>query len=270
MKTLLVDNGSLEPAATFALRELATKLSDCVGGRIEPVSLLHSHKIASEKLDGVAAQIVEPYLREQLQAGENEFTVLPLFVGPSRAITEYLPEVIENLRADFPVLKVKIALTIYQDGDLRFVSMLADRVRDQLSELTADAQPVRVALVDHGSPIEEVTAVRNGLADQLASELGAAVEQVAPCSMERRAGSEYDFNEPLLESLLSREEWSTGTVIVTQLFLVPGRHAGPTGDIAQICADAEQTSPNLRTIRTEVLATHPKTIEILADRYALL
>jgi len=270
MKTLLVDNGSLEPAATFALRELATKLSSMVGLSIEPISLLHSHKIASAKLAGVAAKIVEPYLREQLEAGETEFVILPLFIGPSRAITEYLPEVIETLRADFPALNLKIAPTLYQDEDLRFVSMLADRVRDQLSELTTDDHPVRVALVDHGSPIAEVTAVRNALADQLNGELGDAIKQVAPCSMERREGPEYDFNEPLLESLLAQEGWRDATVIVAQLFLVPGRHAGPTGDIAEICANAEQASPNLRTIRTEVLASHPKLIDILVDRLAQL
>ena len=126
---------------------------------------------------------------------------------------------------------------------------------------------MRMALVDHGSPIAEVTAVRNALADQLGKLLGDAVEEVAPCSMERRSGPEYDFNEPLLESLLSRDEWSSSTVIVAQLFLVPGRHAGPNGDIAQICAHAEESSPDLTTMRTEVLATHPALIEILADRW---
>jgi len=88
--------------------------------------------------------------------------------------------------------------------------------------------------------------------------------------MERRAGPEYDFNEPLLESLLSRDEWSSGTVIVAQLFLVPGRHAGPSGDIAQICASAEEVSSNLHILRTEVLATHPVLVNILADRWRLL
>tara|TARA_R110002096_G_scaffold311170_1_gene505604 strand:- start:670 stop:1059 length:390 start_codon:yes stop_codon:yes gene_type:complete len=126
---------------------------------------------------------------------------------------------------------------------------------------------MRMALVDHGSPIAEVTAVRNALADQLGKLLGDAVEEVAPCSMERRSGPEYDFNEPLLESLLSRDEWSSSTVIVAQLFLVPGRHAGPNGDIAQICAHAEKASPPSRICRTQVLATHPTMLEILGDHW---
>ena len=145
MKTLLVDNGSLEPAATYALRELANSLSTRVGVRIEPVSLLHSHKVAPESLGGVPARIVESYLCEELAAGETEFVILPLFFGPSRAITDYLPGLIEKLREDFPALNVKIALTLYREGDRRFAMMLADRVSDQLAEVTPTDQPVRVA-----------------------------------------------------------------------------------------------------------------------------
>jgi len=266
MKTLLVDNGSLEPAATYALRELANSLTTRVGVRIEPVSLLHSHKVAPESLGGVPARIVESYLREELAAGETEFVILPLFFGPSRAITDYLPGLIEKLRVDCPVLTVKIASTLYRETDRRFASMLADRVRGLLAEMTTTDHPVRVALVDHGSPIMEVTAVRNALAEQLAAELGDEVELVAPCSMERRSGTEYDFNEPLLESLLSREEWNSGTVIVAQLFLVPGRHAGPEGDIARICERCESSSPQLRIVRTPVLGSHLGLIDILVDR----
>lgn len=267
MNTLLVDNGSLEPAATFALRDLAAELSSQCGEQIEPVSLLHSDKIAPDHLEGQSAQTLKSYLRKALEEGEREFTILPLFIGPSRAITEYLPAVIEEFGAKFPTLKVRIAQTLYREGDQRFATMLADRVRAILGELKPSNQPLRVALVDHGSPIAEVTVVRNALADQLDRVLGDAVEQVAPCSMERRSGPEYDFNEPLLESLLGREKWNSGTVIVAQLFLVPGRHAGPSGDIAQICARAEKASPNLKIRRTEVLASHPAMLEILADRW---
>lgn len=267
MKTLLVDNGSLEPAATLALREVASKLSAKIGHLAEPVSLLHSHKVSADELDGVPAEIVETFLRRELGAGEREFTVVPLFIGPSRAITDYLPGLIEKLQADYPKITVKIALPLYQGGDLRLAKLLADRVRDMVETDSTKNTFKRVALVDHGSPAAAVTAVRDVLAKQLAHELSGEIETVAACSMERRPESEYDFNEPLLETLLSREEWRAGPVIVAQLFLVPGRHAGPNGDVAAICARAEEASPKLRTTRTKVLATHPGLIEILADRW---
>lgn len=264
MKTLLVDNGSLEPAATLALRDLARRLSAAIGNVVEPVSLLHSNRIAPEKIDGVSAEIVESFLRSECAAGETDFVVLPLFIGPSRAIADYLPGVVEKLRFDYPTLNVKIAPTLYQTGDARMSEMLADRVRESTASHHLSGCSLRVALVDHGSPVKEVTAVRDALAVQLGDELG---ELVAPCSMERRAGPEYDFNEPLLETLLAREGWREATVIVAQLFLVPGRHAGHEGDVATICARAEQTSPGLRTMRTDVLVSHPTLIEILVDRW---
>jgi hypothetical protein len=122
-----------------------------------------------------------------------------------------------------------------------------------------------VALVDHGSPVREVAAVRDELARQLAEQLGREFE-VAAASMERRPEAEYDFCEPLLERLLARPGWDRGPVTVAMQFLLPGRHAGPDGDVAQICRRAEQAAPGLRTQLTPLVAEHPLLVEILADR----
>jgi hypothetical protein len=162
---------------------------------------------------------------------------------------------------------VKIASPLYREGDLRMAEILAERVREVMVRGGIGEGKTRVALVDHGSPVPAVTAVRDRLARQLASKLGRALEQVTPCSMERRPGREYDFNEPLLETLLGQEGWREATVIVAQLFLVPGRHAGENGDVATICRRAEQNLPKLRTRRTATLSGHPGLIEILADRW---
>jgi len=124
-----------------------------------------------------------------------------------------------------------------------------------------------VALVDHGSPVAVVTAVRNELAQQLAGLLGSRVAAVAPASMERRAGPEYDFVKPLLADLLATRPWNTGRVIVAMQFLLPGRHAGPAGDVAEICRAAEAASPGLRTVMTKLVAEHPLLIDLLADRW---
>ena len=54
--TLLVDNGSLVPAATLALRGLAEKLAARIRQPVEPVSLLHSSGVPAEKLGGTPAE----------------------------------------------------------------------------------------------------------------------------------------------------------------------------------------------------------------------
>jgi len=328
MKILLVDNGSLEPAAVFALRDVARRLSATVGQQVYPVSLAHSDKIPAAELGNVPAQRVEPFLREQLEReDECEFVIVPFFIGPSRAVTHALPKLIEKLRAEFPSLRVRIASVLHEAGDTTLARILVDRVRDMLSEVAKterETEPrthdqrvrvalgerhkaethVRVALVDHGSPAPGVTAVRDEVAAQLAVFLGedTRIVEVAPCSMERRPGAAYAFNEPLLETLLTGEGWRTSTespplIIVAQLFLLPGRHAGPRGDIAQICARAAdgtvpegigvpslgvgeagtaemreaaapKTSPLLRALQTAPLSTHPLLIDLLAQRLA--
>jgi sirohydrochlorin ferrochelatase len=261
--TLLVDNGSLEPAATLALRGLAVRLSGRLGRPVAPVSLLHSSGIDSTLLGGEPAEILFPALERRLAAGQNDFLLLPLFFGPSRALTEYLPENLARLRQKFPELHLKISPPLHAAHDNRLAQILARHVRDELDS----TDTARVVVLDHGSPVGAVTDVRNELAQQVAGLLGSRVAAVAPASMERRAGPEYDFCNPLLADLLATSPWNSGRVIVAMQFLLPGRHAGPAGDVAGICRAAERAHPGLKAQLTKLVADHPLLIDLLADRW---
>ncbi|HLP02892.1 MAG TPA: CbiX/SirB N-terminal domain-containing protein, partial [Opitutaceae bacterium] len=147
--------------------------------------------------------------------------------------------------------------------------VLEKRVRATLAEREsagAAAERPAVAVVDHGSPEPKVTAVRDAVAARLRERLGDAVRAVAPCSMERREGEEYAFADPLLAALLRRAPFDAGAVIVAMLFLSPGRHAGPEGDVAQICRAAEAERPALRATMTDLLGGDPAVLELLAER----
>lgn len=264
---LLVDNGSLEPAAILQHRALADALGARLGRSVAPVSVLHSDRVPVERIGGRAAEVLESALRRRLAAGEADFVVLPLFVGPSRALTEFVPLTVETLRREYPSLRLRVAAPLHAPDDDRLARILAAQVRAARREAGTAASGVRVAVVDHGSPVRAVTAVRDRIAGQVAERLGDQVAAVAPCSMERRPGAEYDFNEPLLAGLLARPGWNTGTVIVAQLFLLPGRHAGPGGDIARICQEAERASGGrLRTVRGGLLGDDLLLLDVLADR----
>jgi len=264
---LLVDNGSLQPAATRQLRRVAAALGRRLGRKVEPVSLLHSNQVPAKNLGGRPAEILEPAVRRRIQAGGRDFVIVPLFVGPSRAVAEYLPGRIAEWKQKHPGLRVRVATPLAARGDDRLARLLADQVRAKLTPAFRRGGPVRVALVDHGSPVKAVTLVRNRIAAQLGRRLGARVAGVAPCSMERRPGKAQAFNEPLLESLLAVPSWNSGRVIVAQLFLLPGRHAGPGGDIAAIIRRAREKNPKLRAVRTKLLGDHPGLIAILAGRF---
>lgn len=259
----LVDNGSLRPDATFALRDLANRLSRQAGRLIEPVSLLHSHKIDAEKLEGQPATIVKRRMRELMKSGQRDFIILPLFLGPSLAITDYLPSIVEELRQAEPDLRVTIAEPIagadVADPDDRLSEILADFV----GEFVHDDSDSRVALIDHGTPIQPVNTLRNAVAKQLGERLG---RRVQPCSMERREGPDYAFNEPLLENLAGLENYSGSHLVLAMFFLLPGRHAGAGGDVAEI-ADGLIQSGAFQSIRTcPLLGEHPRLLDILSDR----
>ncbi len=265
-ETFLLDNGSLQPAATLRLRDLAKELAGKINGPVSPVSLLHSSGVPAEQLSGVAAEIFEPAVLRRLASGRSEFVVVPLFFGPSGALTDYLPARVVHLRKAHPELNVRFAPPLFQAGDHRLGRIIADKVKESAVALGARG-PLRIALVDHGSPARAVTEVRDQLAAQLGENLGAGFT-VAASSMERRAGAEYNFCAPLLADLLRQPGWNNGRVIVAMQFLLPGRHAGPDGDVAKICHEAEVASRGtLRTHLTDLVGEHPLLVEILADRW---
>ena len=242
MKYLLVDNGSLRPDSVLSLRRLAASLSAQTGLEVVPASLLHSSKVDPERLEGIPAVNLERRIRFSLESGERAFTVLPFFFGPTGAIVDYLPERIASLRERFGHFEVKRAPFLFDrenpDTDnTPLVEILMENVQQVILENKLNMP--RVALVDHGSPLESVNQVRNQLAGMLQERLGSSIGELSPASMERREGSQYDFNEPLLENLLIRDGWRESEVVVSMLFLSPGRHAGPGGDIDTICKTAE-------------------------------
>jgi sirohydrochlorin ferrochelatase len=269
----LFDNGSFRADSTRSLRRLAGRLAERLGHPVRAVSLLHSTRVAVEDLDGTPAQLLEPALdawfRERPQ---GRALLLPLFFGPSGALTDYVPERLASLRSRHPEARAFLAepLVLVEEEPAELVEALADRVRATISE-KGWARP-KVVLCDHGSPQAAVTAVRDRLAASLARVLREEAEAVAAASMERRSGDEYAFNEPLLAMRLADPPFDAGEVVVALQFLSPGRHAGPGGDVATICAEAEQAARlagrGLRTATTATLADDPRIVEILARRAA--
>ncbi|MGM0451221.1 MAG: sirohydrochlorin chelatase, partial [Pseudomonadota bacterium] len=256
------------PGATLNLRRVAAALGDRTGMPVEARSLLHSNKVPAEELDGVPASTLGPAATWRAEEGVTDMVVLPFFFGPSRALNGYLPERLGEMQEAHPEVQVRIAsplVDLQAATDLRLARILRDGVEEQLQRLPAGSQPA-VILADHGSPIPEVTAVRNVLAGQLATLMENRVRSVTPASMERREGDEYRFNEPLLENLLDEPGFNQGPVIVSMLFLSPGKHAGEGGDVATICADAEGRNPGLETRITQLAGEHDGILDILADR----
>jgi sirohydrochlorin ferrochelatase len=273
---ILLDNGSRRAAATLNLRRLAQHLSERLGTEVHPVSALHSSKIPPEQLGGEPAWTLEGYLDARAAAGERSFEILPLFFGPSRAIGDFIPEVAGRVAAAHGPIEVRIAdvLCPLPTGEPRLADILADHVIAARADDAAEPSPTDVLLVDHGSPLPAVTAVRRWLAERLAERrlaerLGGSLK-VGEAVMERREGADYDHNGRLLAEVLA-DIGSAGeprSVVLAMQFISPGRHAGAGGDIDDIAAAAAAAHPSLDVRSTRLIGEHPLFVDILADRAA--
>ncbi len=259
---VLVDNGSLKPEPTLHLRGLASDLEDELSVPVHPVSLLHSSKVDSSLLGGSAAELLEPVLHKLLGEGNRQIVVLPQFFGPSRALTEYVPARIVQLKEGYPdacILQAGCLFSKKDDSGLLLAGVLRDRILEVSKQ--NDLKLPRVLMVDHGTPRIEVNHVRCSIVGHLRELMSHTISSVEDCSMERPGGSEYDFNEPLLESLLGKSVPGEPTVVAL-LFFSGGRHAGKGGDIEGMCK-----SSGCRVWMTRPIGQHPDIVKILARRF---
>jgi sirohydrochlorin ferrochelatase len=262
------DNGSLRAASTLNLRSVAKALAEMTGADMRAVSLLHSSAVKTEELQGRRAELLEPALLEWLATEpRGEAVLLPLFFGPSAALTEYVPARLAAILGKFPEARLRLArcMVHVDEPDERVALALAEAARAVIAQ--EHLQGAKVVVVDHGSPQRGVAAVRDHLGRQVRRVLGGEVAAVDVASMERRPGPEYAFNDPLLAERLRMPPFDTGEVVLALQFLSPGRHAGTGGDIAEICAAAQHERPGLRTWMSPTIGTDPRVIEVLAERY---
>jgi len=264
---LLVDNGSTRAEATLSLRRIAADLAEACGLPVHPVSLQHADKIPAEDLGGAPAEVFPSFLRARLERGARDFVVVPLFFGRSRALTSFIPEQVGLLAAEFGPFALRQAdvLVPMPDGEPRLADILADHVTQCSAALGCD--PDRVVVVDHGSPLPEVTAARAQVTMALRERLAEGIA-LGQAVMERRRGAEYDFNGQLLGDLLEScvAQHPRCVVVLAMMFISPGRHAGPGGDIEAICREAMAKSPGLRVAISPLVGEHPLLIEILHAR----
>ena len=270
-KIILVDNGSRRVDAVLNLNRLAGQLGQKSGRSIDAVPLQHAHKIPpgdlAEALGGKPVVTFPEYVEVALKGGLDELVIVPLFFGHSRAISSFIPDTLNTLQKAHGKFKWSIAdvLCPLPQGEPQLARLLYDNL-ERLA-VTPLTKLDYIILVDHGSPSRKVTDVRIKLAGQLSPYLPEQVP-LLQAAMERREGPEYDFSGPLLEDLLEKlaRENDVLNVAVSMLFISPGRHAGPGGDIAGICGQVMQHYPGLTVHISPLVGDSPLLIDLLFRR----
>lgn len=265
---LLTDNGSIRAASALALRETATRLSALTGQQVEAASLAHCDKIDPTELGNTPALRLADHLLAEDLPDARPIVILPFFLATGGAIVRLLHKALAEIRDKRPQLQIRIAPFLFdEDGTHQEILALAckDRIEEQLNANDEAIHP-NVILVDHGSPFPVAAQVRNFVAGQIQAFLHHKVRSVIPASMERREGTQYDFTAPTLSDVLQRPHIQQHPVILSYFFLLPGRHAGAGGDIAEILDEARQQFPNLSLRTTGLLGDHPLILNALAKR----
>ena len=264
----LFDNGSLRPDSTLALRRVAQRLAELSGVAVTPVSLLHSNRITADRLGDKPAVLLEPALEKAAQAGYRNLVALPLFFGPSGAMVDYLPPRLDALRSQFPDTNIHLGPSLESEYD-DSAQLLASALRSEITAAAAKHSLPHPAVIvtDHGSPLPTVTAVRNRIGRELNQLRLPDWVSVTVASMERREGEEYAFNDPLLEDALpAAAAAGFREIVVAQQFLFSGRHAGPGGDITEICKKFTQASPDIVVKTTNPIGESDEVMQLLQRR----
>jgi sirohydrochlorin ferrochelatase len=264
MKVVLIDNGSLEAAAHAALRAAARAIGEKAGAPVEAVSWKHSGRVPAQSLQGGPAQTLSPWIRAQVAAGEREFLFVPFFISPQGAIGSALRSDLGKLQEQTGGFEFSFATGL--SGGTALAGIITDRVRQAMAR--KGLMRPAVVIVDHGGPSTVSAGIRDRVADAARSALGSGVLSVTAASMESPDGPEFAFNQPLLAEVLSSPAHASADVLIAPLFLSPGRHAGPSGDLERIARAARERAPGLRCHFTELVGSHPIAIDTLAAALA--
>ncbi|RHY70951.1 hypothetical protein DYB38_008043 [Aphanomyces astaci] len=273
----VVNRGALKTEPFLDLRAVCANLTRRFDGCVQfvPVSCSLSDQIPPSQLHGEPAQLFDAALAAVTSAaamGPLDLVILPLFIGNSGAITEFIPTTIDAAQRtrsahNVPALRYSMGrclVDISKPSDNRVARILALKVHALCTKHQDAVGGVRVLVVDHGTANKEVHLSRDLIGSQLAKLLGNTVDAVETASME---GLGKDFNEPLLATAFDQYEMHSGLVIVALLFLSSDQHTGAGGDIDGIVQRVKASHPNLDVAVTSPLGSHPILTDMLTDRY---
>lgn len=106
---LLIAHGSRREASNDEVRALTARLRELAGGRFVAV-------------DCAFLELAEPSIPDGIQrlidAGAHSVIVLPYFLAAGRHITEDVPALVEEKRADYPEVDIRIAPYLGTSGEI--------------------------------------------------------------------------------------------------------------------------------------------------------
>ena len=270
---VLLDHGSKRPEAHRALADAARSLHLLTQRPVHPASLKFANLLQPPQNQlnencSPPPNSLQLTLRKIAEKGDSRVAIVPLFLAPNDGLQAAVDEHLGKLTSEGLSLQVMVGKSLVDDNtpdDNGVASAMVSNILDIAREKKI-SEPLKVVVLDHGTPSRRVNAVRELLTRQVSELLGSRAAVVAGASMERREESVYDFNEPLLERVFDSQGLCSGDVIIALGFMLPGRHAGPGGDIEEILRAVKLQRPSLRLHVLPLLGTMPSIHKLLRDR----
>ena len=174
------------------------------GHNIRPLGLMHSHKVASADLHDEPADSMQNFLLSDGADQVTEIRALSFFLGPSLAITDWLPENLQAWKDREPeVRQYRILDPLFSPGTTGLPVRWWNYAGSKSKVPGLSIPRWRWWITE--PPLPEVNQVREDVGDQMRKLLGTEIGPFSTCAMERRPDPQYDFNNPLLEDLL--QQW---------------------------------------------------------------
>jgi len=289
---LLVDHGSSRAAAALNLRAVAAQLEDLLDAdptrpirTVISTSIRLSDRVPPEELGGNAVPLAVPLIESLIAQGERRLVIVPFFLGPSPAIHEVLTKALQEQVELHPDLDARIAPPLVcrcpflfgaqtEDyGDNVIAEILHDRIVETIRREKIDRHPA-VVLVEHGSRQPAVGRVTEYVAASLLAQLHdkasvffqSSLEQPGDQTLNANPAFLHTIGNPLLEQALEWDQLVGKDVVVALMFLGPGHHAGPGGDVARII-EKSTAGRTGRVYMTDIVGSHPKLVSLLAKRF---
>ena len=147
------------------------------------------------------------------------------FFGPSLAITDWLPKKLTEWKNQGTHRNFEILPCLHQAGDQRISKAILDYTFKMINKSKMD-RPF-VALVDHGTPLRSVNQIREEIGSQMKERLKGLLKVLPLAAWKEGRVASMTLMILSLESLIKElEEKKIKKLVLAQLFLSPGRHAG--------------------------------------------
>ncbi|CEG37110.1 with nad-binding rossmann-fold domain [Plasmopara halstedii] len=268
---VLINTGSLRAESYANMRHISFQLSRALRQLVVPCGFGLSDQVNTREHNGLRAKTLEMVVAEHLALHNNcasEIIVLPLFLGPSVIMRDYMPNIFDKVWAARPSASLSVRVgdcLVKSCDDTRVAEMLLER-SSQVVNFTTVKENVTILVVYPDTLSREASGEIDMVAQQLRRLLktNQHIKLAGSACIESQKGASHDSSDPPLAEALEYYSVSEGIVVFAKSFFSDDCIEKNIEEIIQ-CVRAGHPDLDLRV--AEALGPNELLSSILSDRY---